>query len=319
MLAGFTSQRRRVTMPVHEGDIMDSKQVVLITGSSTGFGRLMAETLARQGHTVFATMRDPSGRNAKNASEIGALAQEESLPLHVLELDVTSDFSVENAVRACVQQAGRIDVAVNNAGYGLVGLAETVTTEQAQQIMDTNFLGCARVNRAVLPHMRRQRTGLLLHISSGAGRLAIPAFAFYCASKFAMEALAETYHYELASQGIESCIVEPGAYQTPVFENIVRAADLARAGGYGAVAGIPDKISNLLVTGAGDPQELADAVLRIVETPAGQKKLRYRISRTNLGIDEINALCEQVQARVLEAFGIAADTAFVQRTTAASN
>ncbi len=120
---------------------MSSKQVVLITGSSTGFGRLFVDTLARKGHTVFATMRDPGGRNAKNASEIRTLAEKDSLPIHVLELDVTDDASVERAVDAAVAKAGRIDVAINNAGYYLSGLEEAVTTEQARRLMDTNFLG----------------------------------------------------------------------------------------------------------------------------------------------------------------------------------
>ena len=295
---------------------MDSKQVVLITGSSTGFGRLIAETLARHGHTVFATMRDPGGRNASNASEIRAIAKQELLPLNVLELDVTDDASVERAVNICVEHAGRIDIAINNAGYALIGLEEAVTTEQAQQIMDTNFFGSVRVNRAVLPHMRRRRSGLLLHISSGAGRLVFPAFGFYCASKFALEALAEAYHYELAAQGIESSIVEPGAYQTPVFGNMVKAADEDRTDTYGVIKQIPVKINHILTTTAGNPQEVADAVVGIVETPAGQRKLRYRVSSTNLGVDEINVLCEQLQRRLFEASGIAADTAFVQRSAA---
>jgi len=290
---------------------MASSQVVLITGASTGFGRLFAETLARRGHTVFATMRDLAGRNATNASEIRALAKKESLALYVLEMDVTNDESVERAVHAAVTQAGRVDVAINNAGYGLMGLAEAVTTEQAQQIMDTNFFGSVRVNRAVLPYMRRQRSGLLLHISSGAGRLVLPSFAFYCASKFALEALAEAYHYELAPQGIDSSIVQPGAYQTAVFGNLVKAADEARAETYGVANQILGQINDLLAKAAGDPQEVADAVLRIVETPAGQRKLRYRVSRSTLGVDEINALAEQTQARVFEAFGITANTAFV--------
>jgi NAD(P)-dependent dehydrogenase (short-subunit alcohol dehydrogenase family) len=298
---------------------MDAKQVVLITGSSTGFGRGMAETLARHGHTVFATMRDPEGRNAKNASEIRAVAQRESLPLHVLELDVTKDASVERAVRSAVEQAGRIDVAINNAGYVLAGLAEAATTEQAQQIIDTNFFGLVRVNRAVLPHMRRQRSGLLLHISSGAGRVVVPSYGFYCASKFAMESIAEAYHYELAAQGIDSCIVEPGAYQTSVFGNFVNAADQARTETYGAANHILDKVNAILTSSAGNAQEVADAVLRIVETPPGHRKLRYRISAASFGVDEINALCEQVQARFFEALGIAADTAFVRRSTAATS
>ena len=298
---------------------MDSRKVVLITGASTGFGRLIAETLARHGHTVFATMRDPGGRNGKNAEEIRALAKRESLPLQVLELDVTDDASVERAVRSVVEQAGRIDVAVNNAGYVLAGLAEAATTEQAQRIMDTNFFGAVRVNRAVLPHMRRQRGGLLLHISSGAGRVVIPSFGFYCASKFALEALAESYHYELAAQGIESSIVEPGAYQTPILGNIVRAADQERTETYGAAKAISGKVSGALTAAAGNAQEVADAVLQIVETPAGQKKLRYRVSAASLGVDEINSLSESVQAKVLEAFGLAGDTAYVHRSAAGAS
>ncbi|MGA8101145.1 MAG: SDR family oxidoreductase [Candidatus Acidiferrales bacterium] len=295
---------------------MDSKQVVLITGASTGFGRLFAETLARHGHTVFATMRDPAGRNAANASEIGVLAAKETLPLHVLELDVASDASVELAVRAAVEKAGRIDVAINNAGYALTGLVEAATSEQAQRIMDTNFFGVVRVNRAVLPSMRRQRSGLLIHISSGAGRLVLPSLGLYCTTKFAMESLAEAYHYELASQGIDSIVVEPGAYHTSVFGNIVMAADQARTDTYGAANQIPQKVSRALTAAAGNAQEVADTVLRIVETPAGQRNLRYRVSPTDLGVDEINAVCEKVQAGVLEAFGIAAETKFVQRTAA---
>ena len=291
---------------------MNSKQVVLITGSSTGFGRLFTETLARNGHTVFATMRDPGGRNAKNASEIRTLAEKGSLPIHVLELDVTDDPAVERAVDAVVAKAGRIDVAINNAGYFLSGLEEAVTTEQARRLMDTNFLGPVRVNRAVLPHMRRQRSGVLMHVSSGAGRVILPSAGFYCASKFALEALAEAYSYELASQGIESVIVEPGAYETPVFGNTVTAADQARTTTYGAVKEIPAKINAALSALAGNAQEVADAVLRIIETPAGEKQLRYVVSPRNFGVDEINALSKQVQANVLEAFGLAADTKFIK-------
>ncbi len=291
---------------------MNSKQVVLITGSSTGFGRLFAETLARKGHTVFATMRDPGGRNAKNASEIRALAEKESLPIHVLEMDVTNDTSVERAVDAAVAKAGRIDVAINNAGYYLSGLEEAVTTEQAQRLMDTNFLGPVRVNRAVLPHMRRQRGGVLIHVSSGAGRVVLPSAGFYCASKFALEALAEAYSYELAAQGIESVILEPGQYETPVFGNTVTAADEARTNTYGAVKEIPAKINAALSSTAGNAQEVAEAVLRIIETPAGEKQLRYFVGPQDFGLNEINALSKRVQTSMLEAFGLAADTKFLK-------
>lgn len=297
---------------------MSSKQVVLITGSSTGFGRLFVDTLARKGHTVFATMRDPGGRNARNASEIRTLAEKDSLPVYVLELDVTDDASVERAVDAAVAKAGRIDVAINNAGYYLTGLEEAVTTEQARRLMDTNFLGPVRVNRAVLPHMRRQRSGVLMHISSGAGRVILPSAGFYCASKFALEALAEAYSYELASQGIESVIVEPGAYETPVFGNTVTAADQARTTTYGALQQMPAKVNAALSSSAGNPQEVADAVLQIIETPAGEKQLRYFVSPRKFGVDEINALSKQVQANVLEAFGLTADTKFLKGKAAGS-
>ena len=291
---------------------MNSKQVVLITGSSTGFGRLFAETLARKGHTVFATMRDPGGRNAKNGSEIRTLAERDSLPIYVLELDVTDDASVERAVDAAAAKAGRIDVVINNAGYFISGLAEAVTTEQAQRLMDANFFGPVRVNRAVLPHMRRQRSGVLMHISSGAGRVVLPSMGLYCASKFALEALAEAYNYELAAQGIESVIVEPGQYETPIFGNTVTAADEARTNTYGAVKQFPDKVNAALSSTAGNAQEVADTVLRIIETPAGERQLRYFVSPQNFGVDEINALSKQVQANVLEAFGLAADTKFLK-------
>jgi NAD(P)-dependent dehydrogenase (short-subunit alcohol dehydrogenase family) len=303
---------------IHEVLNMTSKQVVLITGASTGFGRLFAETLARKGYTVYATMRDLAGRNATNAAQIRTLAKKESLLLQVLELDVTNEDSVNLAVGTAVDEAGRIDVAINNAGYGLLGLAEAVTTEQAQKIMDTNFMGSVRVNRAVLPQMRRQGSGLLMYVSSGAGRLVIPAMSLYCASKFALEALAEAYHYELAAQGIDSVIIEPGAYQTAVFGNVVTASDEGRASMYGALRGLPAKMNGALSASGGNAQDVADAVLHIVETPAGQRQLRYRISATDMGVDEINKVSSEVQARVLETFGLTKDTAFVQRNAAGS-
>jgi NAD(P)-dependent dehydrogenase (short-subunit alcohol dehydrogenase family) len=183
--------------------------------------------------------------------------------------------------------------------------------------MDTNYLGPVRVNRAVLPHMRRQRSGLLMHISSGAGRLVFPAFGHYCASKFALEAFAETYSYELAPQGIESVIVEPGAYQTAIFGNIVFAEDQARGETYGSAKNIAEKINAGLTAVAGNPQEVADLVLRIVETPTGERQLRYRISPSASAVDEINALCAKTQAEVFQAFGLADDLKFRKDKAAA--
>ena len=285
---------------------MNSGKVVLITGASSGFGRLIAETLARDKYQVFASMRNVAGRNAPVAREIEDLAKRESLALQILELDVTDDVSVDRAVSKLVLQCGRIDVLVNNAGYGIVDLAESVTLAQAQRQFDTNFFGVHRMNRAVLPAMRRQGSGLLLHVSSGAGRLAIPAMGLYCASKFAMEALAETYRYELAALGIDSVILEPGAYATPIMEKLERGEDPSRKPGYGEVARIPDIIQAKISSSRANPQEIADTVLQIIETPAGQRQLRYRVGPGGPGVQRINTLTDEVQVELLEAFGITA-------------
>jgi NAD(P)-dependent dehydrogenase (short-subunit alcohol dehydrogenase family) len=289
---------------------MNTGEVVVVTGASSGFGRLIAETLARKNYGVFATMRNVRGKNAAAAGELRELAKSESVVLHVLDLDVTDDKSVDRAVSTVIDEAGRIDVLVNNAGYGVMGVTEAVTLEQARRIMDTNFFGAVRMNRAVLPYMRGQRSGLLIHISSGAGRIVVPSMGFYCASKWAMEALAEEYRYELASLGIDSVIIQPGAYPTAVFENIERAADTPRAQAYGAVNDIADRVLGMLGGAKGDPQEIADVVLRTIETPPGQRKLRQRVGSGVQGIADLNQLSEEVQKQILAAFGMADLTKF---------
>jgi NAD(P)-dependent dehydrogenase (short-subunit alcohol dehydrogenase family) len=284
--------------------------VVLITGASSGFGRLTAETLARKQYQVFATMRNVDGRNAGAARELRELASRESLNLTIIELDVTDDGSVERAVGAAIAQAGQIDVLINNAAYGVLGLAESYTTEQAKRILDTNFLGIVRMNRAVLPQMRQRGSGLLLYVSSGAGRIVLPSLGLYTASKFALEAFAETYRYELAAQGIDSVIVQPGAYPTGILGRLEAGADESRTKTYGAVNEIPGKISALVGASKSDPQEIADAILQIIETPAGRREFRHRVGSGAGGVQSINANCEQVQQQLLEAFGIAEVTKF---------
>jgi NAD(P)-dependent dehydrogenase (short-subunit alcohol dehydrogenase family) len=284
---------------------MSTGQVVMITGASSGFGRLISETLARKGYRVFATMRALEGKNAARARELRELAERESLWLRPLELDVTEDTSVEWAVGRAIDEAGRIDVAVNNAGYGLIGVTEAATLEQARRIMDTNFMGAVRVNRAVLPHMRRQKSGLLIHISSGAGRVVVPGMGFYCASKWALEALAEEYRYELAGQYIDSVIIQPGAYPTAVFDKIERTADIARTETYGAVNSIAGRVLGMLAGSKRNPEEVANAVLETIETPFGRRKLRQRIGSGADGISELNELSGKVQAQILESFGVA--------------
>jgi NAD(P)-dependent dehydrogenase (short-subunit alcohol dehydrogenase family) len=289
---------------------MDLGKVVMVTGASSGFGRLMVETLARKSYRVYATMRAVEGKNANAAGELRELASKESLWIRILELDVTSEAAAERATAAAIEEAGQIDVLINNAGYGVMGIAEAVTTEQAQKLFDTNFFGAVRMNRAVLPQMRRQQSGLLMHISSGAGRLVFPAMGFYCASKYALEALTEVYRYELAAQGIDSVSVEPGTYRTSVFNNIERAQDTARNDTYGPLSGLADRMLEQFSQVQSDPQEVADAVLEIIETPAGKRKLRYRVSVNGLAVDQINELSEKVQEQVLEAFGVAEITKF---------
>jgi NAD(P)-dependent dehydrogenase (short-subunit alcohol dehydrogenase family) len=288
----------------------NSNQVVLVTGASSGFGRLISETLARKKFQVFATMRNMKGRNSAAAREIAELAARESLSLQPLELDVTDDVSVERAVSKVVLQCGRIDVLVNNAGHGIMDLAETVPLAQARRQFDTNFFGILRMNRAVLPAMKRQASGLLLHVSSGGGRLAIPGMGLYCASKFAVEALAEVYRYELASLGIDSVILEPGAFATPIMGKLEKGEDPARQSGYGEMAKVPEKLKATIGSSRANPQEIADAVLQIIETPAGQRQLRYRIGPGGPGVQRINALTDEVQGQMLEAFGITAQVKF---------
>jgi NAD(P)-dependent dehydrogenase (short-subunit alcohol dehydrogenase family) len=280
------------------------QQVVMVTGASSGFGRLIAETLARKNFRAFATMRNVKGRNAAVAREIQELAERESLPLDVLELDVTEDRSVVRGVSDVMALAGRIDVLVNNAGHGIMDLAETVTLEQAHRQFETNFFGVVRMNRAVLPVMKRQGSGLLLHVSSGGGRLAIPGMGLYCASKFAMEALAEVYRYELASLGIDSVVIEPGAYATNIMDKLEPGEDPGRRAGYGEMADVPERIRERLRGARANPQEVADAVLRIIETPAGHRQMRYRVGPGGPGVERINALTDEVQAQLLAAFDI---------------
>jgi NAD(P)-dependent dehydrogenase (short-subunit alcohol dehydrogenase family) len=252
---------------------------------------------------------------ARAAREIRELAGRESLSLQTLELDVTDDASVDRAVNEVTTRCGRIDVLVNNAGYGIMDLAESVTLAQAQRQFDTNFFGVLRMNRAVLPAMKRQGSGLLLHVSSGAGRLVFPGMGLYCASKFAMEALAEAYRYELASQGIDSVVIEPGAYATPIMEKLERGEDRARKTEYGEMAQVPEELRAKIASSQANPQEIADAVLQIIETPAGQRQLRYRVGPGGPAVQRINALTDEIQAQLLEAFGITALAKFKTRAS----
>lgn len=291
---------------------MSAENVVLITGCSSGFGRVTAETLARASCRVFAGMRDIAGRNASSAREMKALAEKESLPLGPIELDVNDDASVDRAVAEVIRAAGRLDVLVNNAGLTIRGLVEAVNIEQTRRIFETNVIAVQRMNRAVLPHMRQRGSGLLIHISSQAGRVVLPGLGMYTASKAALEALVECYHYELAAQGIDCVLVQPGAYATAIGQNADKAADESREAAYGAGSEIPKTLMANLGKRK-DPQEIADAVLRLVESPAGQRPLRTDVGVTGDFVPRLNQFTERIQEGVLDVFGLSALTKFQSR------
>jgi NAD(P)-dependent dehydrogenase (short-subunit alcohol dehydrogenase family) len=257
--------------------------IVLITGASTGFGRDAAERLARRGHRVIATMRDIEGRNKQNRETLEQLARSESLPLHVVEMDVTDERSVNRAVTVALKRCDGLDVVINNAGFAGLGVTEGYTAEQFQAIFDVNVYGVVRVNRAVLPYMRQQKSGLLIHVSSGAGRVAVPGMGAYCASKFALEAIADAYRFELLPFGIDSILVEPGIYRTPIFDRIMPPADSQRVADYGASAEYADRVLAVFREAISAPdapgsEEVAEAFVRLIEMDPARRPFRTVVS-----------------------------------------
>lgn len=255
---------------------MDMDQTVLVTGSNSGFGRLIVETLARHGYRVFAGMRASSGRNAPAAEELRELARREQLALQVVEIDVTQEASVEQAMSTIIQAAGRLDVVVNNAGVAYWGPLEAFTPEQVQQQFATNVFGVVLVNRAALPHMRRQRSGLLLQVGSIAGRLGLPYSGVYTGTKFALEGITESYRYELAPFGVDAAIIQPGTYPTAISANTQVAADGERRALYQTAQDAFDTAFFAEERSATppNPQEVADAVARVIAQPAAERPLQ---------------------------------------------
>src|ERR1700731_623951 len=251
-------------------------QTILVTGSTSGFGRLTVETLARQGYIVFAGMRAAAGKNAPAAEELRALAQRERPALQIVEIDVTDDASVERTIAEIIETIGRLDVVVNNAGVSYSGPLEAFTLEQVRQQFETNVFSVLRVNRAVLPQMREQGSGLLLQIGSIVGRLGLPFLGLYGATKFALEGLTESYRYELAPFGIDAAIIEPGTFPTTISAIRKVAADAERFALYKAALDeftTPFFGENRSATPP-DPQEVANAVARVIAQPAGERPLR---------------------------------------------
>jgi NAD(P)-dependent dehydrogenase (short-subunit alcohol dehydrogenase family) len=284
---------------------------VVITGTSSGFGKLTSKHLAKAGHTVFATMRGLSGKNAKAAAELRAFAEAERVALHVVELDVTSQSSVDDAI-ARIEKSVPIDVVINNAGFGYFGHGESISADQLAQQLDVNVVGVQRVNRAVLPGMRARKSGLLVHVTSGLGRIVLPTMGVYGASKFALEALAEAYRYELAALGIDSVIVQPGAFATDFFGNVPKTASPERGAAYGPAADLDQKLAQAMhgMTSSKDapsPTLIAEAILKLVETPIGKRPLRTVVDPlTGQGTEAINGVASQVQRGVFDAMGLSA-------------
>jgi NAD(P)-dependent dehydrogenase (short-subunit alcohol dehydrogenase family) len=250
---------------------------VLVTGSSLGFGHLTARTLASQGHRVYATMREINGRNAAKAKELTHWAASSGCELEVIEMDVGDNASVNRAVASILGSNRQIDAVVNNAGISASGPLEAFSERQVELIYNVNCLGQLRVARAVLPHMRERRTGLLIHLSSTLGRVLPYMGGLYPATKWAVEGMAESLHYELEPFGIDVVILEPGAFPTTAVargitpENEAVAADYANAVPLLEETLIPAPPPDYRLP---DLQEVADEVARLVSLPRGDRPLR---------------------------------------------
>ncbi|MFF2912350.1 SDR family oxidoreductase [Paenibacillus sp. NPDC057934] len=286
------------------------KSVVLVTGASTGIGNLSARTLATAGHIVYASMRDVEGRNAPRAKELHDYAAENGLSLKALELDVLSQESADRAVQVIVKEQGVLDVVMHNAGHLVVGVTEAFSPEEMAKVYDTNVLGTQRVNRAALPYMRAQESGLLLWISSTTVRGGFPPFLGpYVAAKAAMDSLAQTMAYEVAPFGIETSFVVPGAFTkgTAHFPNATPPTDGETSAAYARINGLLGEVGerlSALTPDDADPQAVADEVARIVSLPAGQRPVRSVIDFVGDGAAEVTELSEKLRIEFLERIGL---------------
>jgi NAD(P)-dependent dehydrogenase (short-subunit alcohol dehydrogenase family) len=282
--------------------------VVLITGTSSGFGRLMTKGFAREGAHVIATMREASGRNAEAAEELRALSGD-GMAIDVVEIDVLSEESVNAGVAQAIETAGRIDILVSNAGIVVPGPVELQTPADFASNIDTNMGGALRMYRAVMPHMREQGRGTIIQMSSALGRMILPMLGGYCASKLAVEAAADALAYEAAASNIEVSIVQPaGAYPTELQANAIRYWEeiLARLDGTdrakidiyaphieAMLAGLePDR--NL------DPREISDAVIGLASMPFGERPGRLGVGPYKDGIEPVNAAHDRLQSDMME-------------------
>jgi NAD(P)-dependent dehydrogenase (short-subunit alcohol dehydrogenase family) len=273
---------------------------VLVTGCSSGFGELIVKTLARDGHRVYASMRGVADRNAAAADQLRTWAAQTNAALEIVELDVTSDASVEQAVGSILAQ-GHLDVVVNNAGASALGPLEAFSTAQMAALLNVNAVGPMRVNKAVLPSMRSRRAGYIIWITSTLGRVLPGRGGLYPATKWAAEGLAETLHHQVAPFGIDVTILEPGSFPTPATFKSMLAEDQAIAAEYAAVppAKGAARSAGSPASQRPDPQEVADAVKRLIELPAGQRPLRSVVGPVFTdGVDEYNQAYEGLRTHM---------------------
>jgi NAD(P)-dependent dehydrogenase (short-subunit alcohol dehydrogenase family) len=260
--------------------------VVLITGSSTGFGKLAALEFARRGHDVFASMR-----NTAKGDALASEAKAANLPVHIVALDVANRSSVDTAVAKVLKEAGRIDVLVNNAGVGIHGPIEDCDDDEIHAVLETNVLGVIRAARAVGPHMRAQGSGTIINVSSLAGKVAAPFGGVYSASKYAVEALSDSLYFELHPFGVRVVVVEPGGFETEFGSNRILARRFNEGSPYASFEQRFNASSSRL-PGA-DQRESAQKVANVIVDAATSEapKRRYLVGQD---AEAIGALAKQM-------------------------
>ncbi|MGO4212256.1 SDR family oxidoreductase [Terriglobus sp. 2YAB30_2] len=289
------------------------KNVIVITGASSGFGALMARALAKAGHTVYASMRDTAGRNAPQVEAAKTFSEENGADLRTIELDVASQESADAAIARIVAENGRLDVVIHNAGHMVFGPAEAFTQEQLAELYDINVLSTQRVNRAALPQLRKQRKGLVIWISSSSAAGGTPPYlAPYFAAKAGMDALAVIYARELTRWGIETSIVVPGAFTggTNHFAHSGRPADQERAAEYeaGPYKNFGEEVMKgfaAIVPEDADVAAVGEAVVKIVDAPFGKRPFRVHVDPTQDGAEVVNGVLDRVRAEMLHRVGLA--------------
>ncbi|MDQ3837377.1 MAG: SDR family oxidoreductase [Thermoproteota archaeon] len=242
-----------------------------MTGSSSGIGYATVLRLARSGYFTFATMRDTA-----KGLDLAKVAENEDLRIQIEQLDVTDDISIKGAIDRIHSTTGRIDVLVNNAGYSLFGSLENLSMKQIQEQLDTNLLGNVRITQQVLPIMRKQGNGTIVNVSSVMGRLGIPGFSVYAATKFALEGLTESLAYEVGPFGIRVILIEPAIVKTKMFNNAVIGEDFTQPYSpyHDLLVSVNTRMKAWMET-ASTPDEVAETMLEAITSP--EPNLRYPI------------------------------------------